>query len=189
MMCSCHHEYCGTTPSHIVCSSCPQRRVWAPNEVSYGTNEVPITTVRGGGVRSLNPSDLRLPSLTMAGQQHFAPGTYTLFNRKFGTVLSIDPSDRTQLIASQYVPKNTGQRWEFISVATGFVIRSLLSTEAAPLYLLFKDAMRDGQRLRAGPHPMVFDVHYRRTSFARISFSTDFCMDLDAHGSKRVRYQ
>ncbi|KAI0640429.1 hypothetical protein C8Q79DRAFT_452065 [Trametes meyenii] len=95
-------------------------------------------------------------------------------------------ADRTHVTASEFRPGDTGQRWEFLSVATGFVIRSLLSTEAAPLYLLFKDAMRDGQRLRVGPHPMVFHVNYPRKSFARISFSTDFSMDLDYHGTKTV---
>ncbi|KAI0354386.1 hypothetical protein OH77DRAFT_1425954 [Trametes cingulata] len=116
----------------------------------------------------------------------FIPGIYTLFNGCGGTTLQTDPSDRTFVIANEFNDSDSCQQWEFTQVASGFVIRCILdASNGDPLYLMFRGGLRNGEPLRAGPTPMVWNVR-QQDGCIRIMFSDQFCLDLDRHTERKV---
>ncbi|KAH9886257.1 hypothetical protein C8Q73DRAFT_795434 [Cubamyces lactineus] len=121
----------------------------------------------------------------------FAGGTYTLFNDHHGKALTA-VKDAVEVVGEPYAEdKLLVQQWEFIPFSGGFVIRlPLLAKRDGPAFLTFEGKLSDGQIVKLGTHPMVWNVSCKRedngSEIVRLCTSR-FHVDLDYHAGRKVQ--
>ncbi|KAI8972413.1 hypothetical protein BD414DRAFT_500232 [Trametes punicea] len=128
-------------------------------------------------------------AFTMPDLNPLHPGIYQLLNAHSGKALSVDPSNKIDVIGLPLDGRDY-QRWEFVPAAGGFLVRSMASArDGTPLYLNLK-LLHDGEPLKTGLQPMVWSaVFCREDSFdgwIRLSFASRFHADWDCIGKHKV---